>query len=86
VTQPSESLDGPSKVIPSVVGEALVGQALVGVPADGAVADVRSHLGSLAELDQLPLAEHAEHFQQIHVELQRVLAEIDTAEPGTPAP
>lgn len=40
---------------------------------------IAAEVASVATLSELPLAEHADAYQRVHVELQRALAEIDGA-------
>ncbi len=40
---------------------------------------IAQQIASLDALRELPLADHADAYQQVHTELQRALAEIDSA-------
>jgi hypothetical protein len=75
VTYPSYPVDNSSTAAPTVE-EGDAGSV------NGVVEAVRAEVASLADLGQRPLAEHSERFQQVHGELQRALAEIDTTEPA----
>ena len=52
-------------------------------PAETPIEDrVRAQLADLEEIDDRPLSEHAERYDQIHEQLQAALSDIDDAGEG----
>ncbi len=66
----ASALPGPPRPVPGPP------PATIGEASDPG-AEVRRQVAALAELDQLPLSEHAERYGEVHATLQAALTEID---------